>query len=120
MLEKEIKELLEQNQVTLGELDRKISKVQSKLRWNTISGVIKTVVIVAPLVWGAIYFSPLVKGYLDIFSPMIDIFAGLKNGPVVLENTNSSPELRLEITPENKAIICNAATREALIQKICK
>jgi FMN-dependent NADH-azoreductase len=119
MLEKEIKELLEKNQATLGELDKKINKVQSKLRWNTISGIIKTVVIITPLIWGVIYFSPLVKNYLDIFSPMVEIFEMTKNGPTAFENLLNS-QMKVEVTPENKTIICNPVAREALIQEICK
>lgn len=120
MTDQEWKELWEQNQASLLALDKKLTKVQNKLKWNTVWGLVKTVVIVTPLVWGAIYISPLLKNYVDIFSPMMQLFQITKEGPTALQNLRNTPLLNLEITPENREIICNAKTREAIIQQVCK
>ena len=117
-MDDELKQMIQQNQETLLDLEKRVQKIQNKMMWNTIGSVLKIILIIAPLILGAIYLSPILKEYTAAFGPLLDVFDVAKDGSLV--DPANPPVLNLEITPENQEIFCNARTREAIVQQICR
>lgn len=117
MIEPEIKEIIKQNQETLESLDERISKIQSKMKWQTIGNAIKTVFILGPVIIGIIYLSPYVKQYLSYLEPALRALR-LTPDNSVLEIVN--PEANGTVTEEQVIQkICDPATREQIVEQIC-
>ena len=116
-MDDELKQIMQQNQETLLDLEKRVQKIQNKLMWNTIGSVLKIILIIAPLIWGAIYLSPILKEYTAAFGPLLDVFKITKDGVPA----EMAPQvLNFEISPENQEIFCNSRTREAIVQQICR
>lgn len=117
MIEPEIEEIIKQNQETLESLDERVSKIQSKLKWQTVGNVIKTIFILGPVIIGIIYLSPYVKRYVKVFEP-------------VLRTLKLTPENSIinMVNPEDGTInqeqaieqLCNPETRAAVIEQLCQ
>ena len=73
-MDDELKQMIQQNQETLLDLEKRVQKIQNKMMWNTIGSVLKIILIIAPLIWGAIYLSPILKEYTAAFGPLLDVF----------------------------------------------
>lgn len=110
MIDDESKKLIKDNQVILQDLDKRIHRIEKKFVWNTIFGFLKMIVILAPIIIGIIYLTPILKDYVKIFEP---IFQSLRNQ---LNTTAVNPQ------DTNFAIesFCDPQTRETLVEQLCK
>lgn len=67
---KEIKHLLEKNQQDLKVLKEEVHKVYKQLLWNRVVSILKIIIIVVPLILGAVYLMPLlnqlISGYREL------------------------------------------------------
>ncbi len=79
---KEIKHLLEKNQQDLKVLKEEVHKVYKQLVWNRVASILKILLIVVPLILGAIYLMPLFSQLLGGYRELLGI---LNTGP----NTSS-------------------------------
>jgi len=114
----ELKQIIEKNQSVLESIERRLTRIERRFTWNTIFGFIKAVVIIAPIVAGIIYLSPLVRNYMDIIKPLF------KNLSIKSDNnTNQAagPVINLDLlSPEMKNAFCDSEVRETLVQKNCQ
>jgi len=86
MIDEELKALILQNKETLESLEDRLIKIQRKLMWHTVGGILKVVLIVGPLVVGVIYVLPFVREYFSVLEPVFNFFkfsAGGLNGEVL-------------------------------------
>ncbi|MBT6691247.1 hypothetical protein HOB10_02870 [Candidatus Parcubacteria bacterium] len=116
-MDEESKKLLQENKEVLLDLEKRVQKIQNKMMWNTIGSVLKIVLIIGPIIWGAIYLSPILKEYTTAFKPLMDVLHISKDSDST--GTDSAPVLNLEVSPENQQIFCNPRTRELMVQQIC-
>ena len=110
MIDDESKKLLKENQVILQALDKRIHRIERKFFWNTIFGFLKVVVILAPIIIGIIYLTPILKDYVKVFEP---IFQSLRDQ---LNVTGANPQ-DTNFTLES---FCNPQARETLVEQLCK
>lgn len=112
----ELKQIIEKNQAALESIERRLTRIERRFTWNAIFGFIKAVVIIAPIIAGIIYLSPLVRRYVDGLKPLF------QNLSIKTEKNNgSAPVINLDLfSPELKEVFCDAQFREALVQKNCK
>ncbi len=61
MIDEEIKQIIQENKETLANIDKRIGRIEKNFIWSSIFGFIKIVIIVAPIVFGIIYFTPFLK-----------------------------------------------------------
>lgn len=117
MLEPEIKEIIKQNQETLESLDERVSKIQSKMRWQTVGNVIKTIFILGPVIVGIIYLSPYVKQYVGYLEPALKALKLTpENSIIEIKNPNGD---RVISTDDAIQKICDPKTRDIVIEQIC-
>jgi len=105
-----IQQLLENNQQTLASLDKRLHKIERKMKMDSVLGIIKWVFIVVPIIFGVIYLSPIVKQYSAYLEPALRLFH--------LNTTQEGEQLLL--SDEQKALICDPKQRAVLINQICK
>ncbi len=121
MIDEELRGLIQKNQETLEDLEKRVRAIQKKLLWHTISGFIKFILIVGPLIVGFIYLSPIVKQYLSGLKPILEM---LQIGPSAIQdmfvNFNAPVEVDNSINSEALEFLCDPGQRDAIIQSICK
>jgi len=122
MIDEELKRLIQKNQETLEDLEKRVKGIQKKLLWYVIGNLIKTILIVGPIIIGFIYLSPIVKEYLSGLQPMFEM---LQLGPLVLQDVfaNFNPQANVNngaINNETLEFLCDPVQRDAVIQSICK
>lgn len=108
------KQLLEQNQQLLESLDKRLHKIERKFKWDTILGIIKWVIIVAPIVLGIIWISPYVKQYAVYLEPAIKLLH--------LDELQVLNQQNVDISDEQQILntLCDPNKREVLVNQICK
>ncbi len=103
------KEKINNSQQLLESLDRRLHKIERKMKIDSILGIIKWVIIVVPIVFGVIYLSPIVKQYSVYLEPALKLL-----------HLNTSQEGAQLLTDEQKALICDPKQRAVLVNQICK
>jgi hypothetical protein len=83
----EMKQLLLENKASLERIDKVVEKIHKRMIWSTIGSILKIILIVAPIVLGVIYLSPMLKQYmggldsaLKILNPTSGLDVGNANG----------------------------------------
>lgn len=116
MLDQEVKEIIIQNQETLESLDERVSKIQSKMRWQTVGNVIKTIFILGPVIIGIIYLSPYVKKYIKVFEPVLETLRLSPENSVIDIVNPGSPMNEVEAIQQ----LCDPRTQEQVLDQLCK
>ncbi len=111
----EIKEIVQKNKEYLENLEKRIARIERKFTWNTIFGFVKVIMIVAPLVFGIIYLSPIVKDYLKTITPVLSAL----NINLDKDNVNAPADSMIILPEESRELLCDPEIREALIEENC-
>jgi hypothetical protein len=117
MTDEELRQIIKENKQILDGIDKRMHRIEKKFIWNSIFGFIKTVVILAPIIIGIIYLTPILKDYVKIFNPI------LKNLPVALQNLANVPSNPNATPTETDPILdsfCDAQARQVMIEQFCK
>ncbi len=83
-MDEEIKKMLEQNLKLSSEIYKQTKYIKNYVFWAQISGVIKILLIVVPLVIGIIYLPPILKGMLNQYKSLVGMQSEIGN--INLEN----------------------------------
>ena len=114
MTEQELGQIIKENKEALQGLEKRLAKIEKSFTWSTIFGFVKAVVIAAPIVFGIIYFTPILKDYVRIFEPIVKtIQLGTNN----LVNGSKSNQLDVNNVVGS---FCDPQAREALVKDLCK
>jgi hypothetical protein len=119
MTDEELRQIIKENKQVLDDIDKRMHRIEKKFIWNSIFGFIKTAVILAPLIIGAIYLTPILKDYVKIFEPVF------RNLPATLQNIGnvSSGDGSQEVLDDNEVILesfCDPSARQLMIDSLCK
>jgi hypothetical protein len=88
--ETDLKQLLEENLSVSHEVYRLVKKINRQLFWQKIWGLLKVIIIVVPLVAGAIYLYPLLGQVLGTYQQIIGLTQGGMNLNIDAKNVNSA------------------------------
>ncbi len=116
MIDEEIKQIIQENKETLANIDKRIGRIEKNFIWSSIFGFIKIVIILGPIIFGIIYFTPFLKDFIRIYEPFF------KNLPITLQNLNN-PSSDSNIPTGAQAGLenfCDPQVREAMIDSLCK
>lgn len=113
MLDQELSQIIKENKEALQSLDKRLAKIEKNFTWNTIFGFIKAIVIAAPIIFGIIYLTPILKDYVKIFEPVVKT---IQSGAGNLVNSNKSDKLDSNILGS----FCDPQARETLVKELCK
>lgn len=119
-MDEELKRIINQNQETLTDIDRRLHRIEKKFIWNSIFGFIKTFIILAPIIVGIIYLTPILKDYAKIFDPIF------KNLPATLHNLSTASSQINKGTNESAGEVngleafCNQESRQAMVDQLCQ
>lgn len=116
MMDQEIKEIIKQNQETLESLDERVSKIQSKMRWQTVGNVIKTIFILGPVIIGIIYLSPYVKKYIKVFEPVLETLRLSPENSIIDLGNTSGPVNEIDAIQQ----LCDPRSQQQVLEKLCK
>ena len=116
MIDEEIKQIIQENKDTLANIDKRIGRIEKKFLWSSIFGFIKIIIILAPIVFGIIYFTPFVKDFARIYESV------LKNLPITLQNFNkeSNDTMVSDQASQGLEDFCDPQTRQAMVDNLCK
>jgi len=122
MTDEELKQIIKDNKETLVNIDERMHRIEKKFIWNSIFGFIKTIVILAPIIVGIIYLTPILRDYIKIFEPIF------KNLPVTLQNmSNASEQINIDANESNAnnqtstlESFCDPQTRQQMVEQFCK
>ena len=120
MMDEELKRVINQNQETLTDINRRLHRIEKKFFWNSIFGFVKTFIILAPIILGIIYLTPILKDYIKIFDPIF------KNLPATLQNlSNASSQINTEAdksTNQSNGLesFCDTESRQAMVDQLCQ
>jgi len=93
----EVKRLLERNLETSEEILRIVKSVRKYVFWQQILSWFKIIVILVPLIVGAIYLPPLLKGVFQQYKDILGMGQSVESlegvDPTVLKASGLSPEL---------------------------
>lgn len=121
MIDEELKEIIKQNQQTLESLDERVSKIQSKMRWQTVGNVIKTIFILGPVIIGIIYLSPYVKKYMKDLEPALQMLKlSPENSILNVVNPQSNDTEEAMGPSQMMDNFCDPAIRAQMVTQICK
>ena len=119
-MDEELKRIINQNQETLADIDKRLHRIEKKFVWNGIFGFIKTFIILAPIIVGAIYLTPILKDYIKIFEPIF------RNMPLTLQNlSNASSQINKGTNEASGQVngleaFCNQESRQAMVDQLCQ
>jgi len=74
MINEELKALISKNQEALQGIEARVIKIQRKLMWHTVGGVLKVILIAGPIILGIIYVLPFVRDYFSTLEPLFNFF----------------------------------------------
>lgn len=118
MIDEESKRIVKENKAILEDLDSRLSRIERRFTWNTIFGFIKAFFILAPIILGVIYLTPILKDYIRIFEPL---FKNL-NLPIISQNTDIQAA-DTQVVPDNVDSMlqsfCDPEAREAMVRQLC-
>lgn len=112
MIDEELKKAIIENKQLLDEIDKRIHRIEKKFALNTIFGLIKFLVIVSPLIFAIIYFTPILRDYVKIFDPVINTLRSGKNE--ILNPEGGTLEGAMVES------FCDPNSREAMIRQFCQ
>ena len=72
----DLKKLLEENLKVTKEIYKMSKSIKSYLAWQRIFGVVKILLIVAPIVFGLIFLPPLLKDLQEQYKPILNLEGG--------------------------------------------
>jgi hypothetical protein len=119
---------VQNNEDKIDRIDKRIKKIHKKLIWSSITGYIKVVLILGPIIIGIIWLSPFVKKYFSALEPVLKALhlspenvATFKFGPISNffdhgDLDNNSNILDDDIT---KAL-CDIDIRKEIINQVCE
>lgn len=118
MMDEESKRIVKENKQILEDLDKRLARIEHRFTWNTIFGFIKAVVILAPIILGVIYLTPILKDYIKIFEPL---FRNLRLPGTSQDNIIAVP---VDQTVDNNIdsmleSFCDPEAREAMVRQRC-
>lgn len=116
MEEVDLKEIIRQNQEMLTAVDKRLRKIEKHFRTETILNMIKWLIIVVPIVFGLIYISPYVKGYVRMLQPALQAL-NLDGVNALLETSTSSNDSPTAGVLES---LCDPVKRQVIINQYCK
>ncbi|MBT4210210.1 MAG: hypothetical protein HOE19_04865 [Candidatus Komeilibacteria bacterium] len=121
MTDEELRQIIKENKQILDDIDKRMHRIERKFVWNTIFGFIKTAFILAPIIIGAIYLTPILKDYVKIFNPIFkNLPATLQNLGQVSEQSNNNQGA---VTGEAELMLesfCDPEARQLMIDQLCK
>lgn len=116
MIDEELKKMMEENKEILQSLDHRLKKIEKRFVWGTVFSFVKFFIIFAPIIIGAIYFTPILKDYVKIFEPAYKtLMSQIKLSPTSEDSTGTSTK--------NEAILesfCDPNSRELMVKQFCK
>jgi len=115
MEEVDLKEIIRQNQEMLTSVDKRLHKIEKHFRTETILNMIKWLIIVVPIVFGLIYISPYVKGYVRMLQPALQALNLDQVNDMLGNNTNTDQGAALD----NIDSLCDPAKRQLIINQYC-
>lgn len=98
MLDEEIKQIVLQNQATL-------EKINKKLKWQTIGGILKAIFIIGPIVLGIIWLLPFFQKYFPEVKNALDTIR------LGLTSIQTNGLIEGNISPEQQETICKEICR---------
>lgn len=116
MLDLETKKILEENRKLLEDLEKRVKKIQNKMMWNTIGGVLKVVFIVGPIVFGIIYISPYASGFFKSLKPF---FQTLQLVPYESMVENKDGMSNDQASQQIIDSFCDPDVRDFMIKQYC-
>ena len=119
MTDEELRQIIKENKQVLDDIDKRMHRIEKKFVWNTIFGFIKTIIILAPLIIGAIYLTPLLKDYVKIFEPIF------RNLPATLQNLAKPADVNNSGTAASDTDLmlesfCDPEARQLMVDQLCK
>jgi hypothetical protein len=96
MLEDDLKKMIhELDEKVLG-ISIKVDKIHRKMRWASVFGFIKFLIIFGPLVWAYVFFQPQIQEFYTIYGKMIQQIKSLDTLQQIqkLPSTNSADLLK--------------------------
>jgi len=115
MEEVDLKEMIRQNQEMLTAVDKRLHKIERHFRLEMVLNWIKWLIIVVPIVFGLIYISPYVKGYVRMLQPALEAL-NLEGVNTLLENGLNNNSATTGVL-EN---LCDPVKRQAVVNEYCK
>lgn len=122
MLPEELEKIIKSNQLSLARIEKQVEKISKKLLWNRIAGLLKIVLILAPIIFGVLYLTPKLKqivGSENPFTNVLKVYTGgfdsLDSDTAKQEPTGSSDATVNDL----KEAFCNPNTQQEAIRKIC-
>ena len=112
MDDQEIKQLLLDNKASLERVDKIVKKIHKRMIWSALGGILKVVLIVAPLIFGVVYLSPFVKKNMGIIQTAFEILNNKNDQGVDKQIELSAGKIDIQQ-------ICDPKTQE-MIEKMCK
>lgn len=112
----DLKELLQKNEEVLSSLDKRLHKIEKHVRTEMILNWIKWLIIVVPIVFGIIYISPYVKGYVRMLQPALEAL-NLDGVNDLLGNNANNAQVPATSVLDS---LCDPAKRQALVNQYCK
>ncbi|RJQ35196.1 hypothetical protein C4566_01135 [Candidatus Parcubacteria bacterium] len=116
MIDLETKKILEKNQQLLEDLEIRVKKIQKKMMWGTIGGVLKIIFILGPIVFGVIYLSPYVNGYFKAFKPMFETLQLLPYQAMVEDKDLGNDSQASQQIIDS---FCDPEVRDVMINQYC-
>lgn len=116
MEEIDLKEIVRQNQEMLTSVDKRLHKIEKHFRTEMILNWLKWLIIVVPIVFGVIYISPYVKGYVRMLQPALQAL-NLDGINSLLEGNTDNAQVPVNNILNN---LCDPAKRQVIVNQYCK
>lgn len=89
MPDEDLRNLLIANQQTLLELKEYLAGIKRQMIWAQVFSVVKIILIIAPIIWGFYFLSPMLKNLLSTYQGLGGTLNSLENlKSENLESTN--------------------------------
>lgn len=116
MMDEKIKQIIKENKQILDGIDQRMKRIEKKFVWSSILGIIKTVVILAPIIIGIIYLTPILKDYIKIFDPIF------RNLPLTLQTLGNSSNNTNAVSDDTELMLesfCDPQKRQLMLEQFC-
>ncbi len=127
MTPEELEKIVKANQLSLARIEEQLDKITRKLLWNRVAGILKIILILAPIILAYLYLTPLLRNTLG--GSWDTLFSGLKIYSTNLDDLVAEPSSSTSQDAEKTKIdaansllknICDPNLREVYVRNLCK
>lgn len=124
MAPEELEKIVKANQLALARIEEQLNKVSKKLLWNRIAGILKIILIFAPIIIGILYLTPMIKnatgGSWNTLLKGLQLYSGnLETLTGTTDNTSTGTSNSNNVSQSLLKDFCNPELREVYVRNLC-